>query len=297
MMKRKNFIDKFKLGIFVAGGVLIFTVFIFYIGSNNYKFGSSGKKIKVTFKNVSGLRHGSIIRYSGVNIGTVDEIAIVADSSVLVSMVIEGKSSAFVKKDSKARISTEGMLGNRFVSISGGSENSPSVQDGDKLESVEPMDFDKLLGTLDETGTNTKNMTNNLNNITKKIDNGEGTLGALISDKAILHQAENMLASFQQAGNQTNLLAIKMALLADSITIVGSNAIKVSENLVAFTGKLNNDSSSLGKAITDTAMAKRVDRALIEVSTAAEDIKLTSGKIRENWFIRHFGKKPNKKQK
>jgi hypothetical protein len=79
-------------------------------------------------------------------------------------------------------------------------------------------------------------------------------------------------------------------------------ALQVTQNLALFTTKLNNDSSSLGKAISDTVMAKRMDRALINVSTAAEEIKLTGESIRSNWFIRHFGKKPkdekdNKKNK
>jgi phospholipid/cholesterol/gamma-HCH transport system substrate-binding protein len=290
-MEKRDTIDKVKLGVFVIGGLVIFTVFVFYIGSNNYQFGSSGRKNFATFKNVMGLRHGSIIRYSGVNIGTVDEINIIGDSAVEVTMSLDVKSYRFIKRDSKARISTEGLLGNRYISISPGSEKAEAIQDGDHIAAIEPLDFDIMLSTLNETGMNTKNITGNLDNITRKIDSGEGTLGALITDKAIFYKTEKMISSFHSAGDKTNLLVIKMAVLADSLSIASNNAIHISENLVIFTGKLNNDSSSLGKAITDTSLAKRMDRALIEVTSAAEDIKLTSGKIRGNWFIRTFGKK------
>jgi phospholipid/cholesterol/gamma-HCH transport system substrate-binding protein len=295
-MKKKDVVDKVKLGFFVLAGLFVFAVFVFYIGSSNYKLGASRKKISVIFNNVTGLRHGSIVRFSGVNIGTIEDVNIVSDSSVEVTLVIETKSSEFIKKDSKAKISTEGMLGNRFVSITPGSEKSPAIQDGDRLQSIEPLDFDKVLSNFSETGNNAKNITSNLDNITKKIDRGEGTLGTLISDKEILNKAEKMLYSFQTAGDKTAQLTLKMTEVADSLKTVSNKAIQVSENLIVFTNKLNNDSSSLGKAINDTAMAKKMDRALTEVSATAVDLKLTSEKIRSNWFVRHFSKKPEKQK-
>jgi phospholipid/cholesterol/gamma-HCH transport system substrate-binding protein len=295
-MKKKDVVDKVKLGFFVLTGLFVFAVFVFYIGSSNYKLGASRKKISVIFNNVTGLRHGSIVRFSGVNIGTIEDVNIVSDTSVEVTLVIETKSSAFIKKDSKAKISTEGMLGNRFISITPGSEKSPGIQDGDRLGSIEPLDFDKVLANFSETGNNAKSITGNLENITKKIDRGEGTLGTLISDKEILNKAERMIYSFQTAGDKTTQLTLKMTEVADSLKTVSNKAIQVSENLIVFTKKLNNDSSSLGKAINDTAMAKKMDRALTEVSATAVDLKLTSEQIRSNWFVRTFGKKTEKQK-
>ena len=78
-----NHTPKFKtrLGIFIAGGVAIFVIAIFIIGKQQNLF-NPVFKVTANFYNVSGLQVGNNIRFSGINVGIVDNIHIINDSTV-----------------------------------------------------------------------------------------------------------------------------------------------------------------------------------------------------------------------
>ena len=76
-----------RLGIFVASAVILFIVAIYLIGSKQNLF-SSTTDIHASFKDIRGLMTGNIVRFAGINIGTVKDIQLVADSSVIVTMTI-----------------------------------------------------------------------------------------------------------------------------------------------------------------------------------------------------------------
>ena len=77
-----------KLGMFIILGVVLFMVSIYFIGNNKNLF-SSTFQLKSYFKNVSGLKEGNNVRFSGINVGTVKDIEFISDSSVVVNLVIK----------------------------------------------------------------------------------------------------------------------------------------------------------------------------------------------------------------
>ncbi|MFZ3274411.1 MAG: MlaD family protein, partial [Lutibacter sp.] len=74
---------KVRLGLFVAAGFVIFAIAIFLIGRQKNMF-NPVFSLSTTFYNVSGLQVGNNIRFSGINVGTVDNIRIINDSTVIV---------------------------------------------------------------------------------------------------------------------------------------------------------------------------------------------------------------------
>ena len=87
-MKTNKNAYKIRLGIFVTLGLLILFVIIFFIGTNQNLF-SSKFKISSNFKNVSGLQVGGQVRFSGIAVGTIENINIVNDSTVNVIAIID----------------------------------------------------------------------------------------------------------------------------------------------------------------------------------------------------------------
>ena len=83
----KESINIWKLGMFVIIGIILFIITIYFIGINRNLFGSNFS-LKSEFKNVSGLKEGSNVRLSGINIGTVSKIEFISDSLVLVKLLI-----------------------------------------------------------------------------------------------------------------------------------------------------------------------------------------------------------------
>jgi len=151
-----------------------------------------GKKPVVRYLksvNVSGLQVGNNIRFSGINIGTVDNIKIVNDSTVMVSMSIRKEISQFIRMDSEVSIGSEGLIGDKLLAISRGSADSPLALDGQQLTSKEPVETDDIISSLQVTAGNAEVISYQLADIMTKINAGNGTLGRLIQDTTI---AENL---------------------------------------------------------------------------------------------------------
>ena len=96
MPKEKNY--KWKLGAFSVAALIIAVAAIYYIGKQKNKFGSV-LHVYAQFSSVSGLKNGSNVRLGGIDVGTVDAISLVTDTTVQVDMIIQKKVQRFIKKD------------------------------------------------------------------------------------------------------------------------------------------------------------------------------------------------------
>src|ERR1051325_3725876 len=108
MKKQSGF--TWKLGMFVVIGLALFVIAIYYVGKQKNLFGSTFH-LKSQFKTVSGLKVGNNVRFSGINVGTVDEIELITDTSVMVNLVIKKEFQKFIKTDSKGSIGSDGLMG------------------------------------------------------------------------------------------------------------------------------------------------------------------------------------------
>lgn len=185
-----------RLGAFIVAALLILSAAIFLIGDKQFLF-SRTYQLKSDFETVSGLQNGAEIRLGGVRKGTVNHIRMPnrPGQKLTVVMDVEKSTQDVIKKDSVASIETEGLLGNKYVSISFGSEGAGPVKNGDTLQSRPPLDLSDLIKKtgeiMDTTSAALKNVdvaTAELKGITTKINRGEGTVGALINDKTVYNQ-------------------------------------------------------------------------------------------------------------
>src|SRR5664279_3471007 len=179
---------KIRLGLFIAGGLAIFILAVFLIGKQKNMF-DPVFTLTTTFYNISGLQVGSNIRFSGINVGTVDNITIINDSTVRVEMLLRKNVQQFIKTDCEAGIGTAGIIGDRILIITQGSNSSPIIKDGQQITSKEPVETDAILGSLHVTAVNAELISGQLAEILVKINGGNGTLGRFIQDSTI---AENI---------------------------------------------------------------------------------------------------------
>ena len=201
---------KVRLGMFVAGGLALFVMAIFIIGKQKNLF-NPVFKLTTTFYNVSGLQVGNNIRFSGIVVGTVDNISIINDSTVKVSMLIKKEVHQFVKSDSKVAIGSEGLIGDRLLIISQGSFDAALAREGERLESVEPVETDAIMSSLKVTAENAEVVTQELAEIMTKINGGDGTLGRLIQDTTIAKNIDQTIINLKKSskGLDENMEAVK----------------------------------------------------------------------------------------
>lgn len=209
MEKRTNNY-KIKLGLFVSAGVFIFIFVIFIVGKQKNLF-DPVFKLSAQFYNVSGLQVGNNVRFSGINVGTIENIAIVDDTIVQVDMQIRKNVRKFIKSDSRALIGSEGLIGDRLVLISQGSADAPLATDGEQLSSNEPVETDAILASLEVTAENAEVISDELADILTKINSGSGTIGRLIQDTTIAENLDQTIVNLKKGskGLEENMEAAK----------------------------------------------------------------------------------------
>lgn len=201
---------KVRLGLFVVGGLALFVLAIFIIGKQKNLF-NPVFKLTTTFYNVSGLQVGNNIRFSGINVGTVDNISIVNDSTVRVDMMVRQEVKQFIKSDCVVAIGSEGLIGDRLLIITQGSADSPLAREGEELASVEPVETDAIMESVQITAANAEVITEQLAEIMLKINEGEGTLGRLIQDTTIARNIDQTILNLKKSskGLDENMEAAK----------------------------------------------------------------------------------------
>ena len=201
---------KMRLGLFIAGGLMIFIVAVFIIGRQKNLF-VPVYNLSASFKNVSGLEVGNNIRFSGINVGTVENIKIVNDSTVLVKMLIQKSVQKFIKEDCIATIGSSGLIGDRILMISHGSAEATSAKDGQFILSGEPVETDAIISSLRVTADNAAVISDQLAEIMFKVNNGSGTLGRLIQDSTIAENLDQTIENLKKGskGLDENMNAAK----------------------------------------------------------------------------------------
>jgi phospholipid/cholesterol/gamma-HCH transport system substrate-binding protein len=219
-----------RLGAFIVATLAILAAGIFIIGDRQYLF-SDTYRLKAQFSTVVGLDAGAEVRVGGVHTGSVRVIQLPSKPTDKITVVMDLQKSThdIIKQDSVAAIQTEGLLGNEYISISFGSADGLDVKDGDTIGSQPPLVIADLIAKtnaiLDSSKGAIDNVsvaTANLKSISAKIDNGQGTIGALINDKAMYTQLNqtaagmNVTMTHAQAGIadfQENMEALKQNFL------------------------------------------------------------------------------------
>lgn len=201
---------KIRLGLFIAGGLAIFVFAIFIIGKQKNLF-NPVFELTSTFYNVSGLQVGNNIRFSGINVGTVEDISIINDSTVKVGMLVKRDVKRFIKSDCEVTIGSEGLIGDRLLIISQGSFDAPEVKEGQQLESTEPVETDAIMASLQVTAGNAEIISQQLAEIMFKVNSGKGTLGRLIQDSTIAENISQTIVNLKTSskGLDENMEAAK----------------------------------------------------------------------------------------
>lgn len=194
---------KIRLGLFVAGGITLFVLTIFIIGKQKNLF-NPVYSLTTSFYNVSGLQVGSKIRFSGIDVGTVDNIKIINDSTVKVSLLIKKEIQPFIKTNSEVTIGSEGLIGDKILQITQGTNNAQSAKIGQHLQSIEPVEIDAIMASLQSTADNAEIISDELAEIMIKINSGNGTLGRLIQDSLIAENLSQTMLNLKKSSKGLN---------------------------------------------------------------------------------------------
>jgi phospholipid/cholesterol/gamma-HCH transport system substrate-binding protein len=194
---KKTTSNKVKLGIFVSATFVLFTLGIYFIGQRQQLF-SSTFHVSGIFKDISGLQVGNNVRFSGINVGIIDDIHQVTDSTVSVGMVINDDTQKFIKKNAKAIIGSDGLMGNKIILIVPGVTSTQQIADNDVIATAMPVSMDEIMLNLKITSDNAAIITSDLAAITQNIHAGKGTIGKLLMDSIMAENVTMALSNIKQ---------------------------------------------------------------------------------------------------
>lgn len=189
--------NKMRLGIFVTASTLLLITGIYFIGEKQQLF-SRTFHISAVFKDISGLQAGNNVRYTGLTVGIVNSIEQVTDSTVRVEMQINESAKKFIKKNAKATISSDGLMGNKIVAIVPGVPGTPEISDNDMIEAVQPVSLEDIMSGIKVTTDNMANMSGDLAAIMKSIHEGKGTIGKLFMDSTMAQNVSQAMINIKQ---------------------------------------------------------------------------------------------------
>jgi len=269
---------KVRLGLFVTGGLALFVFAIFIIGKQKNLF-NPVIRLSTNFHNVSGLQVGNNIRFAGINVGTVDKITIMNDTTVNVTMLIKEDVGQFIKSDCEVTVGSEGLIGDKLLIISPGSTDAKLAKGGQQLGSVEPVEIDAIVANLQVTSRQ-------FEDIVLKVNSGRGTLGRLIHDTIIAENLNQTILNLKKsskglgetmAATQNNISAIM-----GSLQIISGNTEIVSKQLGETMVQINSGRGTFGRLLQDTILAENLNQTILNLKKSSKGLGETMAATQNN---------------
>jgi phospholipid/cholesterol/gamma-HCH transport system substrate-binding protein len=245
--------SQLKVGVIVLISTVILVTLLFLMTSSS-GLGILSHKLTVYtyFENSAGLKTGAAVNLEGVTIGTVKTVTI--DNAperkltpVKVVMKLDDKYGANLKKDSKASLSTVGVLGDTVVDINSQFAVGPKLQDGDELKTLETPSLTDVVKASQGTIESLNVILAKANIIVDNIQSGKGSIGQLINNPDLYNKANNTV----------------------------DELLKLEKNINAGRG-------SIGKLMTDDTLYNRLNGTVAKLQNIADGIdsgKGTAGKL------------------
>lgn len=263
MKKESNY--KWKLGMFVTIGLVLFAVMIFIVGKQKNLFGST-IHVKSLFKTVSGLKEGNNVRFSGINVGTVDGIELINDTSVLVDIIIKEEMQPFIKSNATASIGSDGLMGDKVLVISAGTPGNNPIKDNDFIASQPAIEMEDIMTSVKSSVDNAGIITDQLAQFTYKMNNSNGALSKLITDEEFSNSLKNTLLNLQKSSNE----------------------------FAVFTTKMNDGKGALSKLVSDENFGKTLDSTMANLQAGTKGLSENMEAAKNNILLRGYFKKKKK---
>ena len=132
-----------KTGIFVFVCLAVLAAMILKVG--NYSVFKKGTLVRARFHYTEGVKRSAPVRLSGVDVGEVKEIRLLYGDEIWVEADLHLDEGVRLRKDSRAYVTTLGMMGEKYVEIRPGTKEAPYAADGDFIESKDPVRLEDLI--------------------------------------------------------------------------------------------------------------------------------------------------------
>ena len=258
-MKRSSFItwDQLKVGAVILVALVILAVAIIKLGAAGNLFAK--RYTLVSFLgNATGLRVGGGVTVAGQLAGSIKEIEFLppdTDTTRNLRLLLEVNRSMSeqVRLDSRAKIKSVGLLGDKAFDISPGTPRYRALHDGDTLIIIPSVDYEAVVQQASSAITEVTGLTRDLKKVTTSVSRGEGTLGQLVTNRALYDQLNSTLTRTSSLMTKLENPRGTVGQLLNDPTLYYSlsRTIASADTLIAQIGAAN---GSVGKLLRDDSL-------------------------------------------
>lgn len=308
------------VGLFIFLGLLIFIVGIFVLGGQQKSFVKS-LRINAVFNDVGGLKPGNNVWFSGVKIGTVKTIKFFGSSQVEVSMSIEESAQHYIRKDASAKLSSDGLIGNKIIVLLGGNPKTAEIENGDILHVQKDFSTDDIMKTFQENNENLIGITSNFKKLSADMVKGKGTAGALLADSTLANSFRAIVMNLQKTTSTSAALAgqlkafssklntkggladkmltdtsvfNKLSATAEQLKQTSAKASAITDNFSKASSKLNSSDNAIGLLLNDPKTADQVKATMGNLQEGSQKLNDDLEALQHNFLLRGFFKKKEK---
>ncbi|HQQ94439.1 MAG TPA: MlaD family protein [Bacteroidia bacterium] len=319
---KEQAINKLRLGAFVLSATILFILGLYYIGSKKNVFKSS-ITVSSVFNNVGGLTKGNNVRFNGINVGTVSKVYATSDTSIRVDFSVDEALTAYIGKTAVVSIGTDGLLGNKLLNISPGEKSDQKLEDGDLLQSVNPLQLDLAFRKLASSNDNLNELTGNVIDLYKDIQR-KNALWKLLNDSTVAFQLKYTVKNMARVSEQALAISQNLheltedirngkgslgALISDTSLLsqlkhssaqfqsMSDTLNTVSVNLSRLMRKLDGKQGSAGKLLNDSMSVYNFNKTVLRIDTAARNFDEDVKALRQAPFLKDYFNKPKKRIK
>jgi len=253
--------------------------------------------LRAKFPNADGLRPGSEVRLAGVRVGKVEEVKLLPPSQnpndpkvearLAIDNTIDGQpANQRIRKDSTAQLGAPNLLGSdKIVNVTPGSAGSDPIAENDYLlpSSLNTSTLSNLAGP--EIADQFESITKQVNDITRKINEGDGTIGRFLNDEAFYNNLNSTLQETQSVIRQIKSGEGTAGKFINDPAVY-NNVNELSLRLNDIAEGLRRGRGTAGKLLTDDALytrvnsiANRADQAIAEINNLITEVRAGRGTL------------------
>ena len=287
---KKNAINKMKLGIFISLGITVFILAIYFIGEKQQLFRSTFR-LSGVFRDVGGLQAGNNVRLSGINVGTIDNVSIISDTSVRVVILVDESTRKFIRKDAVASIGSEGLMGNKVLIINPGTGGKKIIEENDTIATAQPIEIDEILKSLKTTIDNTSDITGDLAKIATNIESGKGTIGRLMMDSSWRQNIQSTIINLKEGSVGFRVFMDKaddLDAILTSLKTTIDNTSNITNDLAKISSSIESGRGTIGRLLMDPSSAQNIDSTFMNLKQGSIKLNELIEEAKDSWLLWGF---------
>ena len=277
-IKKQLMWSKLKVGLLISLALAVLFLTVFFAGSIERIF-SPKIDIRAQIGDVKGLRKGAPVWLSGVEIGSVKRIKLHKDFGALVTLSIRKSALSFIKKGAHASVLTMGLLGDKYVELSGGDPEARPVEPGEMIEGMAQVEMKDVMETSVHSIQRLNDLIKRFDHLVAMIEKGEGTVAKLLSDPSLYHNLSGASKTLSLTLEEMRNARGTVKRLIEDPALYES-MLAAASSVEDFGKKLNEGSGTLRKLIEDPSLYERLLSTASSMEGFTKSLNQGSGTLR-----------------